>query len=232
MRHEVPLPKVGLSRFTSTKPVAAVQAIGTASLLATFPAVHAADVSPPEEASDTRVTWNNTARYSAAFRTHSQNPALLGNVNADDGDRNFNRGLIPNRVDLLSELDVVTSSGVGFRLRALGRYDSVYNERNDNPGFVGGAVPNRVSVAPVRFTVTAKRLDRSGRSAPKPRPASTRGRSASPRREHDLAALSRLVNQSRDRLFSAQGLAHDPFRTDMPLHGRFNPLDAFPRVDL
>ena len=81
-----------MGRFTSTKPVAALQAIGTASLLATFPA--AADMSPPEEASDTR------------------------------------------------------------------------------------------------------------------------------------------VEQSRDRLFSAQGLAHDPLRTDMPRRGRFNPLDAFPRVDL
>ncbi|MPV66794.1 DUF1302 family protein [Burkholderia sp. BE17] len=98
MRHEMPLPKVGLSRFTSTKPVAAMQAIGTASLLATFPAVHAADVSPREEASDTRVTWNNTARYSAVFLTRSQNPALLGNVNADDGDRNFNRGLLSNGI--------------------------------------------------------------------------------------------------------------------------------------
>ncbi len=83
MYHEVPLPKVGLSRFTSTKPVAAV---------------HAADVSPPEEASDTRVTWNNTARYSAVFLTRSRNPALLGNVNADDGDRNFNRCLLSNGI--------------------------------------------------------------------------------------------------------------------------------------
>jgi len=80
--------------FTSTKPVAAPQAIDTASLLATFPAVHAANVSPPQEASDTR------------------------------------------------------------------------------------------------------------------------------------------VKQSLDRLFAAQGLAHDSLRTDMPLRGRFNPLDAFPRVDL
>ncbi|WP_343618474.1 DUF1302 family protein [Ralstonia sp.] len=217
MHHEVPLPKVGLSRFTSTKPVAAV---------------HAADVSPPEEASDTRVTWNNTARYSAVFLTRSQNPALLRNVNADDGDRNFNRGLLSNRVDLPNELDVVTSSGLGFRLSALGRYDSVYNERNDAPGFVVGAVPNKQSVAPDRFTVTAKRLDRCGRSAPKPLSASTRGRSASPWREHDLTALSQLVEQSRDRLPSAQGLAHDRVRTDMPLRGHFNTLDAFPRVDL
>lgn len=231
MRHEMPLPKVGLSRFTSTKPVAAVQAIGTASLLAAFPAVHAADVSPPEEASDTRVTWNNTARYSAVFLTRSQNPALLGNVNADDGDRNFNRALLSNRVDLPGELDVVTSSGLGFRLSALGRYDSVYNERNDNPGFVGGAVPTKLSVAPDRFTVTAKRWTDAGaqrRNHGQRRPGDVRRR----RGGSMTLPRSRLVEQSRDRLLSAQGLAHDRVRTDMPLRGHFNTLDAFPRVDL
>jgi uncharacterized protein DUF1302 len=146
--------------FTSTKLAAALQVIGMATLLAAIPTVHAADAPSPAEAEapGTRVTWNNTVRYGAAFRTRSQNPALLGNVNADDGDRNFKRGLISNRVELLSELDASVANGLGLRLSALGWYDAVYNQRNDNPGFAGGAVPNQVSVAPDRFTATTRRL--------------------------------------------------------------------------
>jgi hypothetical protein len=146
--------------FASTKLAAALQAIGMASLLAAIPTVHAADAPSPAEAatSDTRVTWNNTVRYGAAFRTSSQNPALLANANADDGDRNFNKGLISNRVELLSELDASAANGLGLRVSALGWYDAVYNQRNDNPGFAGGAVPNQVSVASDSFTATTRRL--------------------------------------------------------------------------
>jgi hypothetical protein len=149
-----------MGQLTLTKLAVALQAIGMASLLAAIPTVHAADASSPAEteASGTRMTWNNSVRYGAAFRTRSQNPALLGNVNADDGDRNFNKGLISNRIELLSELDASAPNGLGLRVSALGWYDTVYNQQNDNPGFSGGAVPNQVSVAPNRFTAMARRL--------------------------------------------------------------------------
>jgi len=48
-------------------------------------------------------------------------------------------------VDLLSELDVVHAKTRGLRISAAGWYDAVYNRRNDNPGFAGGAIPNRLS---------------------------------------------------------------------------------------
>jgi hypothetical protein len=102
--------------------------------------------------------WDNTVRYGAAFRLKKQNPALLGNANNDDGDRNFNKGLISNRIDVLSELDVAYKKQFGARISAAGWYDSVYNTENDNPGFAGGAFPNQTSVPFNRFTAETRRL--------------------------------------------------------------------------
>src|SRR5512142_1124547 len=46
------------------------------------------------------VRWDNTLRYTAAFRTLPRD-ATAG-PNTDDGDRNFAPGLISNRLDLVS----------------------------------------------------------------------------------------------------------------------------------
>ncbi|MCM2310432.1 MAG: DUF1302 domain-containing protein [Steroidobacteraceae bacterium] len=100
-----------------------------------------------EAGSDFKVNWTNTFRYGAAYRVKSQDPVLLAHPNGDDGDRNFGRGLISNRIELLSELDAVSSRGFGARVSGAGWYDSVYNRHNDNPGFAGGAFPNQISVA-------------------------------------------------------------------------------------
>src|SRR5215469_7827197 len=51
------------------------------------------------------VRWDNTLRYSAAFRLSPPQYALTLNPNGDDGDRNFAAGLVSNRIDLLSEFD-------------------------------------------------------------------------------------------------------------------------------
>ncbi len=101
----------------------------------------------PEAGDGLKVNWTNTVRYGAAFRVKAQDPALLAHPNGDDGDRNFGKGLISNRLELLSELDAVSSRGFGARVSAAGWYDSVYNRHNDNPGFAGGAFPNQTSVA-------------------------------------------------------------------------------------
>src|SRR3954452_11011815 len=52
------------------------------------------------------VRWDNTLSYTAAFRLFPRDPALVANPNWDDGDRNFRPGVISNRLDLLSELEV------------------------------------------------------------------------------------------------------------------------------
>jgi hypothetical protein len=107
---------------------------------------------------DLSVRWDNTFKYSAASRLKSQDAALLGNPNNDDGDRNFNKGVISNRVDVLSELDAVYAGRFGLRVSAAGWYDSVYNRTNDNPGFMGGAFPNQVSTPYNEFVAPTRRL--------------------------------------------------------------------------
>lgn len=108
---------------------------------------------------DFSLRWDNTFRYGAAFRVKDQNPTMLRNSNADDGDRNFNKGLISNRIDILSELDAVYNKQFGARISAAGWYDSVYNTANDNPGFAGGAFPNQTSVPFNSFTTRTRDLN-------------------------------------------------------------------------
>ncbi len=77
------------------------------------------------------VRWDNTLRYTAAFRLSHYDEALAADPNADDGDRNFAPGLISNRFDLLSELDL---SNGPFGIEASGAlwYDTVYHQANSN----------------------------------------------------------------------------------------------------
>jgi Protein of unknown function (DUF1302) len=75
--------------------------------------------------------WDNTVRYSTAMRLSPQNAALLAYGNADDGDRDFAAGIVSNRFDLLSQLDL-SLDDFGLHASAAGWYDSVYNARNDD----------------------------------------------------------------------------------------------------
>jgi hypothetical protein len=80
---------------------------------------------------DLKVRWDNTFKYSNAFRLKRQSPELLADANMDDGDRNFDRGLTSNRVDVLSELDISYKDS-GFRVSGAAWYDQVYNRHNDH----------------------------------------------------------------------------------------------------
>ncbi len=76
---------------------------------------------------DLSVRWDNTIRYNLGVRTHSQDPAILGNPNFDDGDRNFSNGsIVANRVDLLSEFDFVYQRKYGFRTSYAAWADGAY----------------------------------------------------------------------------------------------------------
>lgn len=81
--------------------------------------------------SDLKLRWDNTIKYSNMVRLKNPSSVLLTNPNYDDGDRNFERGLVSNRLDLLSELDVVYGN-VGARASAAAWYDTVYNGDTDN----------------------------------------------------------------------------------------------------
>jgi len=106
---------------------ATVRASALACAAAASP-VLAMDLNP---GGDWAIRWDNTVRYSVATRIQGQDAALLANPNGDDGDRNFKKGLISNRADLLSEFDA-QRNGFGIRLSGAAWYDSVYNRTNDN----------------------------------------------------------------------------------------------------
>lgn len=116
--------------FPPLKPVAF--AISMLAITAGLPDAHAFEFDT--ENPDLRVRWDNTLKYSAAWRTKDQSDKLIEGqtaLNQDDGDRNFDKGLISNRLDLFSEMDI-TYKNVGARLSGAAWYDDVYNRGTDN----------------------------------------------------------------------------------------------------
>ena len=106
------------------------------------------------EGDDLHVRWDTSVKYSAAARLQGRSSALVANPNTDDGDRNFGRGPISSRLDLLSELDA-TRRNVGVRVSGAAWYDLIYDLRNDNDS---PATANPVSVPHDRFTDATRRL--------------------------------------------------------------------------
>ncbi len=129
-------------------PVAAVLwALGTA---------HAAEIDTGNP--DLSFRWDNTVKLSTAYRLKSASSEVLANPNGDDGDRNFGKGVVSGRADLFTEMDLVYQRKHGARISGAAYYDAIYNRRNDNPGFAGGAFPNQLSVAPNEFTKATREL--------------------------------------------------------------------------
>jgi hypothetical protein len=76
---------------------------------------------------DLVVRWDNTVRVNTSIRVEGQDAAILANPNYDDGDRNFDKGKMFARFDLLSEFDVVWKRTLGFRVSAAGWWDPGYS---------------------------------------------------------------------------------------------------------
>lgn len=87
--------------------------------------------------SELKIRWDNTVKYSTAYRLDNPSERVAAGdpggpgTELDDGDRNFDRGVINSRFDLLSELDVVYKQ-VGLRISGAAWYDDVYRRGNDN----------------------------------------------------------------------------------------------------
>jgi hypothetical protein len=113
---------------------------------------------------DFKLRWDNTVKYSAAYRLHDASATLLSDPNQDDGDANFRKpGFISNRLDLLSEMEGSTGD-YGFRISGAGWYDSVYNRANENntagefgPG-TSGVNSSEIS-SPTQFTPYTRRIN-------------------------------------------------------------------------
>jgi hypothetical protein len=87
---------------------------------------------------DVQVRWDNTLRYNLGVRAEKQDPNILNNPNYDDSDSKFKRGnVVTNRLDVLSEFDLIHKKTSGLRVSAALWYDNAY--RSDtvktNPAF-------------------------------------------------------------------------------------------------
>lgn len=155
------IPRRGLAR---TVPHATLTALAAAALLSlTGASVQAFELQTDNP--DLKIVWDNTFKYSNAFRLRGPSQAIVGGANydtssanyfpnTDDGDRNFKRGLISNRLDILSEMDI-TYQNFGARISAAGWYDSVYQKSNANDST---ATANAYSVANNQFTQATRQL--------------------------------------------------------------------------
>ena len=107
---------------------------------------------------DLQLRWDNTVRYNLGVRTDSQNKSGIGN-NAlfDEGEFSFKRGdIVTNRVDVLTELDLVYRRNMGLRVSGALWYDNAYSDATAtrNPA-INPAVPG--SYIGDRFTDYTKR---------------------------------------------------------------------------
>lgn len=127
----------------------AIVAAATAGMAASAAQAFEIETEPPLQ-----IRWDNTIKYSAARRMSGSSPALLANINGDDGNRNFDTGLISNRLDLLSELDV-TYKRMGLRISGAAWYDARYNRPNANNS---PATANAISVPANEFTDATRDL--------------------------------------------------------------------------
>ncbi len=104
-----------------------------------MPVAHAVEVDTGNP--DWSVRFDNTVKYNYGVRTEGADKRLLATPNNNDGDYNFRKAgtNITNRVDLLTEMDVVYQQSMGFRVSAASWYDKAYENTgsNSNP-FVNG----------------------------------------------------------------------------------------------
>ncbi|MES2152588.1 MAG: DUF1302 domain-containing protein [Pseudomonadota bacterium] len=110
-------------------------ALRTVALAAALCAIGATQAGELETGNpDLTVRFDNTVKYNYGYRVSKQNDAILKSVNFDDGDRNFDKGMVSNRLDLLSEFDLVFQKKFGFRVSAAGWGDSAPSKLdNTNP---------------------------------------------------------------------------------------------------
>jgi hypothetical protein len=113
--------------------------LASAILAATVPVAHGAEIETGNP--DWNVRVDNTIKYNYGVRTESADKRMLGTPNNNDGDYNFRKAgtNITNRIDLLTEMDVVYKNAMGFRVSAASWYDKAYDNTgsNSNP-FVNG----------------------------------------------------------------------------------------------
>lgn len=112
----------------------------------------------PTGSEDLAVHWDTTLRYNLGWRTQAASPSILGNANYDDGDRNLPKGhVVANRLDLLTEADVVWRERLGARVSAAGWSDGAYGSlANDSTASANTLVDGKP--APGQLSPYARRF--------------------------------------------------------------------------
>src|SRR3546814_19746515 len=65
--------------------------------------------------------WDNTLRYNLGMRVDKRNDKIANSATTDEGTYSFDSGdIVTNRVDLLSDLEVLYRSDFGLHVREIG----------------------------------------------------------------------------------------------------------------
>jgi hypothetical protein len=94
------------------------------------------------------IRFDNTIQYSVTERTAPESPVFANSANANDGDNNLRAGIVSNRIDLLTKLDI-SDNGYGFDTTVDSFYDTVYNQKTQNGS---GATYNPAQQSYDKFT--------------------------------------------------------------------------------
>ena len=86
--------------------------------------------------SGVEVRFDNTVQYSLLLRAAPESSYFANNPNMNDGDNNLKSGVVGNRLDLLSKLDI-SDNGFGFDTTVDSFYDTVYNINTQNSDQAG-----------------------------------------------------------------------------------------------
>lgn len=116
---------------------------------------------------DLQIRWDNTVRYNVGWRMEKRDDTLGDSWALQAGEYRFDRGdTVTNRIDLLSEFDVVYNMYHGFRVSGAAWYDAAYDgDVKGNPAYqaagLGTAYPNNKYTGTVKryYTQSAELLD-------------------------------------------------------------------------
>jgi len=95
------------------------------------------------------VQFINTLQYSVLERTAPESSYFQNSINGNDGDNNLNAGIVSNRFDLLTKLDI-SYQGYGFDTSVDSFYDTIYNQNTKQAA--GSLTYNAASTPSNKFT--------------------------------------------------------------------------------